>query len=113
MFYWSKILVLSCERRKRRLASLRTLRGGITPGRMPPASKVIRHGDRPQGIATFYRYAETMHLALPEESQKMWDEMFMIDFYPENEDRFGLDLRKLVAKVTHQGVAGMIGILTL
>lgn len=40
-----------------------------------------------------------MPLGFPEESQKMWDEMFMIDLYPENQDRFGLDVRTLVAVV--------------
>lgn len=33
---------------------------------------------------------------LPDLWQQIWDEMFMIDLYPENRERFGLDMRALV-----------------
>ena len=33
---------------------------------------------------------------LPDLWQQIWDEMFMIDLYPENRERFGLDMRAIV-----------------
>lgn len=33
-------------------------------------------------------------------NQRIWDEMFMIDLYPENHERFGLDVRALVAQIS-------------
>jgi len=31
-------------------------------------------------------------IAPPDDLQRIWDEMFMIDLYPENQDRFGVDM---------------------
>jgi hypothetical protein len=38
--------------------------------------------------------------APPEELQRIWDEMFMIDLYPENRERFGLDMVSIARSVT-------------
>lgn len=35
----------------------------------------------------------------PSELQRMWDEMFMIDLYPENRERFGVDMTAIVELV--------------
>lgn len=32
--------------------------------------------------------------------QELWDRMYMIDLYPENQERFGLDVKFIVSKVT-------------
>lgn len=32
--------------------------------------------------------------------QQIWDQMFMIDLYPENKSRFGLDLRAIVERIS-------------
>ena len=39
---------------------------------------------------------------LPTISQRIWDEMFMIDLYPENRARFGLDIRPIVDQIARE-----------
>ena len=34
------------------------------------------------------------------EMQNIWDEMFMIDLYPENRTRFGLDMKAIIERIT-------------
>jgi hypothetical protein len=33
----------------------------------------------------------------------MWDEMFMIDIWPENKDRFGIDLKDIIQRIEGNG----------
>jgi hypothetical protein len=37
------------------------------------------------------------------EVQRMWDEMFMIDIWPENKDRFGIDLKDIIQRIEGNG----------
>lgn len=39
-----------------------------------------------------HRLAHLRRSAPPKELQRIWDEMFMIDLYPENQERFGVDM---------------------
>ena len=41
--------------------------------------------------------------SLPTEWQRMWDEMFMIDLYPENREWFGVDMSAIVELVVREG----------
>lgn len=51
------------------------------------------------------RRAEGRLNALPPASalQQVWDEMFMIDLYPNNRERFGLDMRAITEFITEAG----------
>ena len=53
--------------------------------------------------------AEVMHrsmrlppLPFPADLQKMWDERFMIDLFPENRDRFGVDMAAIIEMIAGQ-----------
>lgn len=41
--------------------------------------------------------------SLPTMWQRLWDDMFMIDLYPENRERFGLDISAIVELVLREG----------
>ena len=41
---------------------------------------------------------------LPTISQQTWNEMFMIDLYPENQEKFGLDLHAIVNQIARETV---------
>jgi hypothetical protein len=41
--------------------------------------------------------------SLPTMWQRLWDDMFMIDLYPENRERFGLDMSAIVELVLREG----------
>lgn len=41
-----------------------------------------------------------------EELQKIWDKMFMIDLYPENQERFGLDVKGIVSRIVESQLLG-------
>jgi hypothetical protein len=36
-----------------------------------------------------------------DEIQRLWDKMFMIDLYPENRERFGVDMNEVVKLTAH------------
>ncbi len=44
-------------------------------------------------------YAAKLPQIRPTILQKIWDDMFMIDLYPENKDRFGLDLHAIAKQI--------------
>jgi hypothetical protein len=46
------------------------------------------------------RLAQLPRSLWPQEPQKVWDEMFMIDLYPENRERFSLDFNLITKLVT-------------
>lgn len=43
-----------------------------------------------------HRLSHCPPIPSPIELQKMWDEMFMIDLFPENRERFGIDMNEIV-----------------
>lgn len=45
------------------------------------------------------RMAQLPLLPAWSEMQRMWDEMFMIDIWPENNERFGIDLKNIIVRI--------------
>lgn len=47
-----------------------------------------------------HRLSHCPSMPLQEELQQMWDKMFMIDLFPENRERFGIDMNAIIKIVT-------------
>jgi hypothetical protein len=41
-----------------------------------------------------------------DELQQVWDQMFMIDIYPENRERFGIDIKEIVERIDRVAAGG-------
>ena len=52
------------------------------------------------------RHMGTLPLVCPwDELQRIWDEMFMIDLYPGNRERFGVDFKEIVELIAASAVS--------
>jgi hypothetical protein len=54
----------------------------------------------PEGVELEHRLALLPPLPPAAELQRLWDEMFLIDRYPENRERFGIDIGVIVGLIS-------------